>query len=152
MSGLANGTWVLVADGEKALFLENKTDADDPYLEVWREEEQDNPPNREQAANRRGRVQQSAGHGQSAYDDTDWHQLSKERFADELADILYKQAHKGNFEKIVLCASPMILGELRDKLHQEVTKRVVAEIDKTLTNHPVEEIEKILKSELDVAA
>jgi len=152
MSGLKNGTWVLVADGEKALFLENKTDAEDPYLEVWREEEQENPPNREQAANRRGRVQQSANHGKSAYEDTDWHKLSKERFADDLADILYKHAHKNNFEHIVLCASPMILGELRDKLHQEVTDRVVAEVDKTLTNHPVEDIEKILKTELDAAA
>ena len=53
---------------------------------------------------------------------------------------------------IVLVASPMILGELRDKLHQEVTKRVVAEVDKTLTNHPVDEIEKILQSELDEVA
>ena len=152
MSTLTHGTWVLIADGEKALFLENKTDAEDPYLDVWREEEQDNPPNREQAANRRGRVGQSANHGKSAYEDTDWHELAKERFADELADILYKYAHKGKFDRIVLVASPKILGELRDKLHQEVANRVVAEVDKTLTNHPVDEIEKILKSELDAAA
>ena len=152
MSTLTHGTWVLIADGEKALFLENKTDAEDPYLDVWREEEQDNPPNREQAANRRGRVGQSANHGKSAYEDTDWHELAKERFADELAEILYKYAHKGKFDRIVLVASPKILGELRDKLHQEVANRVVAEVDKTLTNHPVDEIEKILKSELDAAA
>ena len=152
MSVLTHGTWVLIADGEKALFLKNTTDEQDPYLEVWREEEQDNPPTREQAANRRGRVGQSANHGKSAYEDTDWHELNKERFADDLADILYKQAHKGNFERLVICASPMVLGELRSKMHQEVSKRVVAEVDKTLTNHPVDEIEKILKSELDDAA
>ena len=152
MSILTHGTWVLIADGEKALFLENKTDAEDPHLDVWREEQQDNPPNREQAANRRGRVGQSANHGKHAYEDTDWHQLGKERFDDDLADILYKKAHKGEFDRIVLVASPMILGQLRDKLHQEVTRRVVAEIDKTLTNHPMDEIEKILKSELDAAA
>ncbi|NND41066.1 MAG: Host attachment protein, partial [Silicimonas sp.] len=34
MSTLKNGAWVLVADGEKALFLENITDGEDPYLKV----------------------------------------------------------------------------------------------------------------------
>ena len=144
-----NGTWVLVADGEKALFLENVTDAENPHLQVRREEEQDNPPTREQAANRRGRVQQSANPGGHAYDDTDWHELEKERFADDLADILYRKAHRGDFERIVLVASPTVLGELREKLHQEVSDKVVGEVDKTLTNHPLTEIEKILQSALD---
>ena len=33
-SGLAQGTWVLVADGEKALFLVNEGDAEDMNLVV----------------------------------------------------------------------------------------------------------------------
>ena len=145
---ITQGTWVLVCDGEKALILENTTDSENPHLEVVRKEEEENPPNREQAANRRGRVHQSANHGRSAYEETDWHQLSKERFADDIADILYKQAHKGRFDRIVLVASPMVLGELRGKLHMEVSDKVVGEIDKTLTNHPLPEIEKIVAGEL----
>ena len=145
---LTEGTWVLVCDGEKALILENTTDAEDPHLEVVRKEEEENPPNREQAANRRGRMQQSANHGGSAYDDTDWHQLSKERFADDVAEMLYTAAHKGRFERIVLVAAPMVLGELRSKLHKEVSDKVIGEIDKTLTNHPLDEIEKIVAGEL----
>jgi len=82
-------------------------------------------------------------------DDTDWHQLSKDRFAAELAEILYKQAHKGKFDKIVLVAPPNTLGELRREMHQEVANKVVGEIPKTLTNHPIEEIENIVKSTLD---
>lgn len=148
---LDHGTWVLIADGEKALFLENITDAEDPHLQVWREEEQDNPPTREQAANRRGRQQESVGNRRSAYEDTDWHELAKERFADELSDILYEKAHKGAFDHLVIVAAPQVLGDLRDKLHQEVTRRVVGEVDKNLTNHPVHEIETILKSELKAA-
>ena len=31
MTDLKNGTWVLVADGEKALFLENVTDRKNPH-------------------------------------------------------------------------------------------------------------------------
>ena len=148
MSKLKNGTWVLIADGEKALFLENQTDGEDPFLEVVRKEEQENPPNREQAANRRGRFNDGPSVHRSAVDDTDWHQLAKDRFASDLADILYKQAHKGNFDSIVLVADPGTLGELRSELHQEVTNKVIGEISKTLTNHPIDDIEKIVKSEM----
>lgn len=151
MSGLQNGTWVLVADGEKALFLENVTDAANPYLKVRREESQENPPTREQGTQRPGRYHDGPQVQRSAVQETDWHRLAKERFADELAEMLYGMAHDDFFEKLVIVAPPRILGELRDKMHPEVSQRVVAEIDKTLTNHPIEEIEKIVKGALDAA-
>ncbi len=148
MTRLTNDTWVLVADGEKALFLRNITDGEDPNLEVIRKEEQDNPKDIDQSANRPGRVAQSANPGKSAYEETDWHELAKDRFAADLADMLYERAHKGQFDRIVLVASPQVLGELRGQLHLEVTDKVVGEIPKTLTNHPINEIEKIVKAEL----
>lgn len=151
MSTLEHGTLVVVADGNKALFLENLTDHEDPNLEVTGTEEQDNPPAREQAANKRGRVGQSGNPGGHAYSDTDWHELAEERFAEELAEMLYKKAHRGEFERLVLVAAPRALGDLRDALHQEVRDKIVAEIDKTLTNHPVDEIERIVKKELSTA-
>jgi protein required for attachment to host cells len=49
----------------------------------------------------------------------------------------------------VIVAPPSTLGELRDAFHQEVSSKVVGEIPKTLTNHPVNEIEEIIKSELN---
>ena len=118
---------------------------------MTREEHQDNPSDREQSANRPGRVQDTGVGQRSALDDTDWHELAKERFASQLADILYKKAHRGEFEKIVIAASPQVLGALRDELHQEVTKRIVGEVDKTLTNHPLDKIEKIVKEDLEAA-
>lgn len=148
MTKLRNDDWVVVADGEKALFLCNKTDSQNPHLEVVRKEEQDNPKDIDQSANRPGRTHQSSGVGRSAYDDTDWHELAKERFASDLADILYKRAHEGAFDRIVLVAAPNVLGALRDELHQEVTNKVVGEIAKTLTNHPINEIEDIVKADL----
>jgi protein required for attachment to host cells len=145
---LSNETWVLIADGEKALFLVNDGDAEYPVLTVRREEHQPNPPTRDQAANRPGQVQESHAPGSRSYEDTDWHQLAKDRFADHLADMLYERAHRGDFRRIVLVAAPGVLGELREKMHKEVADRVVGEVPKTLTNHPVEEIEKVLKSDL----
>ena len=148
MSGIPHEAWVLIADGEKALFLKNITDEEDPNLEVVRNEEQDNPKDIDQSANRPGRMQDTGVQQRSAMDDTDWHELAKERFADDLADLLYKQAHKHRFDKIVLVAAPKILGELRKTIHKEVADKVIAEVPKTLTNHPLDEIEDLLRAEL----
>ena len=151
MTGLPQGTWVLVADGEKALFLENLTDDADPNLRVWREEHQDNPPDREQGTDRPGRFH-DAGPGQkSAFEETDWHRLEKERFAQELADRLYTYAHGGRFARLVVVAPPKVLGDLRGKLHNEVADRVVAEIPKTHTLHPVDQIEALVAAALHEA-
>ena len=151
MAQMKEGTWVLIADGEKALILENHGDAEYPNLQVRRKEEQENPPTREQAANRRGRMADSQGN-KSAFEDTDWHELQKERFASDIADLLYDRAHKGLFDQIVLVASPNILGELRKELHQEVTNKVIAEIPKTLTGMPLNEIEARVAEDVRDAA
>ena len=148
MTDLRNDTLIVVADGEKALFLRNLTDAENPNFDVEDKDTQENPSDREQSANRPGRVGQSANHGKSAYDDTDWHELAKDRFAADLSDKLYMMAHAGEFDRLVLVASPKILGELRDQMHQVVTDKIVGEIPKTLTNHPVHEIEDIVKNDL----
>ncbi|NVK16838.1 MAG: host attachment protein [Rhodobacteraceae bacterium] len=148
MTRLSHGTYVLVADSEKALFLENTVDGDDPFLQVRRKDEQDNPPDREQSANRPGRFNDGPSVHRSAVDDTDWHQLAKERFAKDLSDKLYEMAHRGEFEKLVLVAAPEVLGELRKNLHKEVSDRVIGEISKNLTGHEITRIEELVKDAL----
>ena len=143
---LEQDIWVVVADGEKALFLRNAGDAVHPNLEVVRQMHEENPPTREQGTDRPGRYSDGPSIHRSAVEDTDWHRVQKERFADEIAERLYGFAHRGDFEKLILVAPPLVLGELRRKLHKEVADRIVAEIPKTLTNHPVSEIEKLLKA------
>ncbi len=141
---LDHDVWVLIADGEKGLILRNEGDKDYPNLEVDREMHEENPPTREQGTDRPGRFNDGPSVHRSAVAETDWHRIAKERFAEEIAARLYKMAHRGDFEKIVLVAPPLVLGELRKQLHKEVEQRVTAEVPKTLTNHPVYEIEKIL--------
>ena len=80
----------------------------------------------------------------SAVDETDWHRIEKERFAGDVAERLYKLAHKGKYSKLVLVAPPLVLGELRKEMHKEVEDKVIGEIAKTLTNHTVSDIEKVL--------
>ncbi|SHG78284.1 host attachment family protein [Cognatishimia maritima] len=148
MARLKEGTWVVVTDSEKALFIRNLTDHQDPNFEVLGEEAQENPSDIEQSANRPGRMHDGGPGHRSAMDDTDWHELAKERFAKDLSDILYEKAHKGAFDRLVIAASPQVLGVLRAEMHKEVTDKIIAEIPKTLTNHPMEKIEEIIKAEL----
>jgi len=143
---LKHGIWVLVADGEKALFLRNNGDVGLPALNVVGGVQERNPPTREQGSDRPGRMD-GAQTPRSSVEDTDWHRISKERFADEIAGQLYAMAHRNEFEHIVLVAPPAVMGDLRKKLHKEVDARVVAEVPKTLTNHSVAAIEKILKED-----
>ena len=128
MSALDQGTYVLVADSEKALLLENITDGQDPHFEVRKKEEQDTPSEQAQSANRPGRMQDTGVGQRSALDDTDWHELAKERFADDIAELLYARAHKGKLGPVVLVAAPQVLGDLRPKLHKEVNALITGEI------------------------
>jgi protein required for attachment to host cells len=136
--------FVVVADGRKMLFFRNDGDAAYPNLVVERVREQDNPPSRDQATDAPGVAFSSNGPGRSTYEETDFHQLEEDRFAAETADRLRKRALANNFEKLIVVAPPRTLGELRKHYHKEVSDRLIAELDKDLTGHPVKEIESAL--------
>jgi len=136
--------WVMVGDGEKALFFRNEGDPLHPNLEVIDVLEQENPKTHEQGTDRPGRTHNSVGTHRSAMQQTNWHKLEKHRFAREIADVLYSAAHNGRYSKLILAAPPMTMGDLRKALHKEVADRVVAEVPKDLTNMPPHEIERVL--------
>jgi protein required for attachment to host cells len=142
-------TWVAVADGEKALLFRNDDTDSRPFLNVIRKDEIDNPPTREQGADRPGRYR-GGSQPRSAFDDADWHQLGKERFAREFAGTLNAAALKDAFDQLVIFAPPGTLGQLRGEYHPELQKRLVKEVGSDLTNHPVGEIEKQLAKALRV--
>ncbi|RWD41661.1 MAG: host attachment protein [Mesorhizobium sp.] len=143
---LKRGLWIVVADGEKALFLENRGDTQYPDLQVVQEMEQANPATREQGSDRPGRYSDGPSVHRSAVEDTDWQRLGKERFADEIAERLYKLAHRGAFKEMVLIAPPQVLGDMRRKLHKEVAEKITVEISKTLTNHTIVDMENLLQA------
>ncbi len=138
-----HAAWVVVADGGKFLILENAGDAERVDLRVVRRGEQDNPPTREQGADRPGRFD-DVGVGRSSVEQTDWHEIAKERFAGTLAEKLRGWALRGRFRHLVLVADPSTLGELRGRLHEKVKDALQGELDKDLTNLPVDAIEKAL--------
>lgn len=141
---IPHNSLVLVGDGQKALFLRNKGNPLNVDLAVERILEQDNPATREQGTDRPGRSIASLGVPRSAMEQADWHYIAKERFASELARALYRHTHANPLERLVIIAPPKILGSLRKAFHTEVLARIVAEIPKELTSHPVSEIGKLI--------
>lgn len=141
---LVRDTCVVVCDGDKALFFRNNGLADAPKLELEREIVQDNPPDREQGSDQPGRAFSSASPRRSAMEETDFHQLEQDRFAAQMADMLKKRALANEFDRLIVVAPPRTLGEMRKHYHKQVEQRLIGEIGKDLTGHPVVEIEKII--------
>ncbi|MBI1364802.1 MAG: Host attachment protein [Alphaproteobacteria bacterium] len=134
-------TWVVVADGEKALVFRNVDIDERPNLQVISETEIENPPTREQGAARPGRMSAS-GERRAAVEDTDWHRLEKERFARDFTLRLNKAALRNSFDRIAIFAPPQVLGDMRNEYHAELKKRIVAEVASDITKHPIPEIER----------
>jgi protein required for attachment to host cells len=73
-------------------------------------------------------------------------QIDEATFAKQLAHALNAAALKQQYQHLVLVADPVTLGRVRPLLHKEARQRMVAEVDKTLTNSRLEDIERALQS------
>lgn len=71
-------------------------------------------------------------------------QIDEATFAKQLALRLNAGALKAEYAHLVLIADPQTLGQMRPLLHKETEQRMVLEIAKTLTNSPLEDIERAL--------
>jgi protein required for attachment to host cells len=137
---------VFVGDGRKALFLRNAGDEKFPNFKTEQVFVDQNPATHDQGTDRPGRLfaGATARDKRSALEPTDWHELEQHRFARMVADAFEKLVRERKVKAVVIAAPPRILAELRQALHDDVKARVIAEVDKDLTKHPVYEIEKHL--------
>ena len=138
------GAWVMVGDGKKALFLHNE--GDDELLNLRRldVEEKNNPATRDQGSDAPGRGHSPTGTRGGSMGGTDFHQVEEDRFAAHVAGRINAAAHENGFKEIVIVAPPKCLAEIRRDLSPEAQRRVVCEIPKDYTHHPIPEIEKLL--------
>src|SRR5579871_1377914 len=118
---------VFVGDGRKALFLRNAGDEKFPNLTT-----------------ERLFVGASAKEQRSAIEPTDWHEIEEQRFARKVADAFEKLVRERKVRAAIIAAPPRTLAELRHVFHDDVKARIIAEVDKDFTKHPVDEIEKHL--------
>ena len=61
-----------------------------------------------------------------------------------VAEWLNSKAISGDLDQTLIIADPKTLGEMRQHYHSELEKRLVGEIDKTLTGLSTKELEKAI--------
>ncbi|MBK5928131.1 host attachment family protein [Rhodobaculum claviforme] len=140
MALLAKGTWVLLADGEKALICENTGTPRAPRLRLHAKMAQEVIANRDQVTDRPGRMPDPGHNQRSAMEATDHARISKEQFAADVAERLNRLAGKVDIDRLVVVAAPQILSVLRDRIDPDLRARVMAELPKTLTQHPLSQL------------
>jgi protein required for attachment to host cells len=145
MLAIPHDAFVFIGDGRKALFLRNVGDEKFLSLKAERVIVDDNPPTHEQGTDRPGRAfKRAATNLRSGMDNTDWHELEEHRFAQRVAAALEQLVRMRNVKALVVAAPPRTLADLRHAFHADVKGRIIAEIDKDLTKHPIAEIENHL--------
>jgi len=144
-------TWVLIADGARARVLEN----DGPGRGLTSVEEHvfasDHSATHDLVSDREGRSFSSHGHGRSAYEaHTDPHRELKCKFAQLLAKVLARGLEHGSYDRLIMVASPVTLGDLRAAISTPVRAKVAGEVAQDLTKLPNAEVAEHLKHVLDV--
>lgn len=61
-----------------------------------------------------------------------------------VAEYLNRKVLEGTIDSLVVIADPDTLGEMRRHYHKELKNALVGELDKTLTNNPVEDVVRAL--------
>ncbi len=141
-------TWILAADGNQARLLKGvnllKDGQQSPEQEVFRWE-----PKKAQdiMADKPGRGHSSAGAGRSAMEySSDPVREEQQKFTAEVACRIDGYAAEGAFDRLVVCAAPQTLGDLRNKLSDKSRMLTMAEIDKNFSNLPTEKLISSVRS------
>jgi len=142
---LPHQAWILVGDGRKALVLRNEGDARFPNLKTMQVLDGGHvPATAELGSDKPGRAVNARDGRRSSMEQTDWHELEEKRFAGDVAQALEARHAAGDFRALVVVAPPRTLAELRRSFSDGLQAKIIAEVDKDLTKHPVHEIERLL--------
>lgn len=124
---IPDGAHVAVVDGENFIWLRNKGDVVNPQLSALDAPELD-LTNRNQ-----GNVSEGAGSD-----------LEESAHVAAVAEFLNHQVLTNKVEDLIIVADKTSLGEIRRHYHGELEKRLVGEVGKALTNHPIADIEQAI--------
>lgn len=130
MDRIPAGAWVVVADGEGARIFRNTGDGRRLALQ-------------QQAVLEAVGINDDGPAGVAPPEATG-SQIDEATFAKQLAQRLNAAALDNEYQHLVLVADPQTLGRMRPLLHKETLRRQVGELAKTLTNTPLEDIERAL--------
>jgi protein required for attachment to host cells len=141
-------TWILAAAGNQARLLKGvnllKDGQQSPEQEVFRWE-----PKKAQdiMSDKPGRSHSSTGAARSAMEtSSDPVREEQQKFTAEIAHRIDHYAAEGAFDRLVVCAAPQTLGDLRSQLSDKTRTMTLAEIDKNFSNLPTEKLISSVRS------
>ena len=140
-------TWILVADASSARNFTSDTHFKELYETQTLDHANSRLHDQDLTTDLPGRSFNSTGSMRHAMEqNTDPKKHEAMAFARELADHFEHLRTENAIDKIVIIASPNMLGYLRNELSKDTSKLVSNEIDKDLTQHSLEDIRQHLKS------
>lgn len=145
---MTSTTWILAADGNQARLLKGvnllKNGQQSPEQEVFRWE-----PKKAQdiMADKPGRSHSSVGPGRSAMEySSDPVREEQQKFTSEVASKIDSYAAEGAFDRLVVCAAPQTLGDLRSMLSDKTRNLTMAEINKDFSKLPTDKLISSVRS------
>ncbi len=141
-------TWILAADGNQARLLKGvnflKDEPQSPEQEVFQLETK---RVQDIMADRPGRSHSSVGHGRSAMEySSDPVREEQQKFTAEVASRIDGYAQQGAFDRLVLCAAPQTLGDLRAMLSSAAREKTTVEINKDFSRLPTDKLISSVRS------
>jgi protein required for attachment to host cells len=127
---IPHNAWVLVSDGQKALFLRNAGDERFPNLRTERVLVEENPPTHEQGTDRPGRSFKHAGtHSRSSVETTDWHELGEASLCTARRCRHARADARAQHHRAGCCCATAHACGITARISPHVQKHIVAEID-----------------------
>lgn len=144
-----NTTWVLVADSSRARIFRAET----PIGGIVEIETLTHPESRlheqEITSDLPGRSFDSHGQGRHAMGaKVAPKQHEQQAFAKQICERLDNGRGQGEFQQLILVATPSLLGLLRKNLSEETAKQVTYELDKNISRLQADEIRRHLPERL----
>jgi len=134
-------TWIVIADYGKARFVENTgvghglTAVDIPDLKAPEKETYQSPPGRSYDSMGQGRHNLEANHGRAVT-----------QFVKDLLERLEGYHEQNRFDRLIICAAPRMLGEIRSAIKPQLKQSVYAELEKDLVNIKLNDLPKHLQN------
>jgi protein required for attachment to host cells len=141
-------TWILAADGNQARLLKGvnflKDEPQSPEQEIFQIKTK---RVQDIMADKPGRSHSSVGHGRSAMEySSDPVREEQQKFTAEVASKIDGYAQEGAFDRLVVCAAPQTLGDLRTMLSPATRDKTTAEINKDFSNLPTDKLISSVRS------
>jgi len=144
-------TWILIADGARARVLETLGPGHGVHAVESHVFQGDHSATHDLVSDREGRTYSSHGPGRSAIEArSDPHRELKTQFAHHLAQMLAKDLERGSYDRLLVIAPPVMLGDLRSAITPAVRAKVIGELAKDLTKTPNSEVASHLEGVLVV--